>query len=228
MRGIQDAYKTVQWFKHISDINLNSEILVVGAGGIGSNLAFQLGRIGFNFTIYDADRVEAHNMSQMFNTNDVNKLKVTALQKTLQTYNPSVQVNSVSSMWESINGTSGIVFSCVDNMKTRRDLFHEWYNTFADKSNTVFIDARLNSEDFRIFTIYANNIKDVEDYKRNWLFNDKEASEPLCTNKQTPHIGTLCGCLMVGIFTNWLCRNDDLYRKVQFRTDFHLPLLNLS
>jgi len=54
-----DRYKDVQWFgKPYSDIT------VVGAGGIGSNVAFQLGRLGFTFTIFDNDTVEAVNMYQ--------------------------------------------------------------------------------------------------------------------------------------------------------------------
>ena len=214
------AYKNVQWFG-----KPHGEITVIGAGGIGSNVAFQLGRLGFPFVIYDNDRVEIHNMSQMFTIKQVNEYKVTALFRTISDFNSAIRINGITEMWTKKEAITDIMFSCVDNMKTRRELFETWLNDKYGNNDTVFIDARLNSEDMKIFVITGRNRKAVDEYLSKWLFSDAEASEPLCTNKQTPHIGTICGSLMVALFTNWLCRNDVLSRTLPFKTEIHIPLM---
>lgn len=217
-----DRYKDVQWFgKPYSDIT------VVGAGGIGSNVAFQLGRLGFTFTIFDNDTVEAVNMSQLFDYGQVGVPKVIAINDTIQKFNPNCRVLSVNEMWTIEQGATEIVFSCVDNMKTRKELFNTWVEQ-QDTGGNVFIDARLNSEDMRIFVIHGSNYNQIGEYRNKWLFSDEEASEPLCTNKQTPHIGTICGSLMVSLFTNWLCRNDALMRLLPFKVEIHIPTMTFT
>ena len=214
------AYKDVQWFG-----KPHGEITVIGAGGIGSNVAFQLGRLGFPFTIYDNDRVEIHNMSQMFTIKQVNEYKVTALFRTISDFNSAIRINGVTEMWTTKELITDIMFSCVDNMKTRIELFAKWRDSRRGNNDSVFIDARLNSEDMKIFVITGRDDKAMNEYMSKWLFSDAEASEPLCTNKQTPHIGTICGSLMVALFTNWLCRNDVLSRTLPFKTEIHIPLM---
>ena len=116
-----DRYKDIQWFG-----KPYGEITVIGAGGIGSNVAFQLGRLGFTFTIFDNDTVEAANMSQLFDYGQVGIPKVIAINATIQKFTPNSKVLSVNEMWSTEQGTTEIIFSCVDNMKTRKDLFNAW------------------------------------------------------------------------------------------------------
>jgi hypothetical protein len=126
-----------------------------------------------------------------------------------------------------------VVFCCVDNMLTRKILFNSWQHTMLNSidtnsllknniKNAVFIDARLDAESFRIFTISGVNVKHQQEYQSEWLFSDAEAAELNCTNKQTPHIGTMCGTYMLAAFNNWLCNKTDFRRPTPFRIEVDL------
>lgn len=68
----------------------NKTILILGLGGIGSNVAIILERAGFNsFYLVDCDSVEESNLIRQFpyNSNDVGKLKTTIMQKRLKKSN---------------------------------------------------------------------------------------------------------------------------------------------
>jgi len=67
---------------------------IAGAGGLGSNCAMHLVRMGFRqFVIADFDRVEPSNLNrQFFFAHQVGESKVTALQANLAAINPEVEV----------------------------------------------------------------------------------------------------------------------------------------
>lgn len=68
----------------------NKNILILGLGGIGSNVAVILERAGFNsFTLVDCDVVEESNLIRQFpyNFNDIGKLKTKVLQEKLKNSN---------------------------------------------------------------------------------------------------------------------------------------------
>lgn len=67
---------------------------IAGAGGLGSNCAFNLVRCGFKkITVCDFDVVEASNLNRQFYFLDqIGKSKVEALQSNLLRINPDVQV----------------------------------------------------------------------------------------------------------------------------------------
>ena len=70
---------------------------IAGAGGLGSNCAFNLARCGFKrFTICDFDTVELSNLNRQFYFIDQAGLpKVSALRTNLLRINPAVQVDAV-------------------------------------------------------------------------------------------------------------------------------------
>lgn len=64
----------------------NKNIVILGLGGIGSNVALMLSRTGFDtFTLVDFDRVERSNLIRQYpyNEKDIGKLKTTALESKL-------------------------------------------------------------------------------------------------------------------------------------------------
>ncbi|BCS96070.1 thiamine biosynthesis protein ThiF [Desulfoluna limicola] len=87
---------------------------IAGAGGLGSNCAMHLVRMGFRrFVIADFDRVEVSNLNrQFFFAHQVGEMKVKALQDNLVAINPKVEaiIHSVCVSADNI----GSLFDCCD------------------------------------------------------------------------------------------------------------------
>jgi sulfur carrier protein ThiS adenylyltransferase len=69
---------------------------IAGAGGLGSNCAFNLVRCGFNkITVCDFDRVETSNLNRQFYFSDqIGISKVEALKSNLLRINPDVEITA--------------------------------------------------------------------------------------------------------------------------------------
>ncbi len=72
-----------------------AHITIAGAGGLGSNIAIALTRIGVgHLTLIDFDTVELSNLNrQQFKLSQVDMPKVVALKQNLQEFNPFVEIN---------------------------------------------------------------------------------------------------------------------------------------
>jgi len=70
---------------------INTNILIVGCGNLGSVLAPILSKMGVQtFLLYDSDLIEEHNISnQSFNRKDIAKVKVFSLEETLIDVHPT-------------------------------------------------------------------------------------------------------------------------------------------
>lgn len=90
------------------------KIGVAGAGGLGSNSAFNLVRSGFKkFTIVDFDVVEASNLNrQFFFLDQINMPKVEALKENLESINPDVEIEAICKTIT--KGNINHLFSCCD------------------------------------------------------------------------------------------------------------------
>jgi len=76
---------------------LDSKILIVGAGGLGSPAAFYLAAAGIGtIGIIDDDRVELSNLQRqiLHSTKDIGKVKVDSAKEKMQALNPEVRVNA--------------------------------------------------------------------------------------------------------------------------------------
>ena len=95
--------------KYTSKPNLSkfqaTSIAIAGAGGIGSNIAILLTRLGFDrFEIVDHDVVEASNLNrQVYNLEDIGTKKVFALQKHLNLINPKISLKLHDNLWKADN-----------------------------------------------------------------------------------------------------------------------------
>ena len=78
---------------------------IAGAGGLGSNCAFNLVRSGFSkFVIVDYDVVEGSNLNRQFFFNDqIGESKVKMLKENLERINPDVEVTVVEKKIEKDN-----------------------------------------------------------------------------------------------------------------------------
>ena len=106
---------------------LDANVLIVGAGGLGSPAAMYLAAAGVGtLTIYDDDVVDLSNLQRQIShyTPDIGMDKVISTRKTLNALNPDVQVVAVKARLEQEaldlevkNAT--LVLDCSDNFATR-------------------------------------------------------------------------------------------------------------
>lgn len=110
----------------------NTKVLIVGCGGLGSNVANILVRCGFvKFTLVDFDVVEVKNLNrQLFFISQCGVKKVEALKKNLHKVNPQVKVETLCMKVNSKNClniikkvNADVVVEAVDDEKTKKLLF---------------------------------------------------------------------------------------------------------
>ena len=106
---------------------LNSKVLVIGAGGLGSHVlpllvSSGVGHIG----IVDDDKVSMSNLPRqtLYNVKDINKPKVEAAKKHLRLLNPDVKIKTYQTRLNEGNAKEIIkgyqlVIDCTDNFETK-------------------------------------------------------------------------------------------------------------
>ena len=156
-------------------------IHIIGVGGIGSPLAFQLVKMGFNkFVFYDHDILEEHNIAnQMYRLRDVGKPKVEALEEFLRphTYEGQYILPHKGKFTDEMTIDEGdIVMVCVDSMDTRIDL---WRNMLKDRPWGLYMEARMGGEIFKIYSVTQDNKNDYD--TPDILYPSSEAVELPCT-----------------------------------------------
>lgn len=122
--------------------------------------------------IYDFDDVEVHNIpNQYYDTEDLGKLKAEALVEKLKKINPDITVNVSTEAVkpEDIKKMSGYVFSLVDSMKVRKELWE------AAKTNNNIInvwESRLGSDQARVYSLPIIEGKDYHKYEQDFYDDD--------------------------------------------------------
>lgn len=122
-----------------------SEILLVGAGGIGSNLAINLALEGFVVNLYDYDNIEENNLNrQMFYYDNVGKNKAKTLEnfcKKLKTKGKILAHSEKFSLNNLLNLKNySVIVSCVDNWNSRKEL-----NQLALLSNIPLLNLSVTT-----------------------------------------------------------------------------------
>ncbi|SFU63223.1 [sulfur carrier protein ThiS] adenylyltransferase [Polaromonas sp. YR568] len=106
---------------------LNSHVLIIGAGGLGSPVALYLGSAGVgHITIADHDRVDTTNLQRQIahNLARVNEFKAESARQAIAAINPDVKVTTVTERAEGelldrlVQGAD-LVLDCTDNFATR-------------------------------------------------------------------------------------------------------------
>lgn len=123
---------------------LDSKVLIIGMGGLGSPAAMYLAAAGIgNLIISDFDVVEESNLQRQIihQTNNVGDLKAHSARQTILDINPDCQVDMIDrelleDELESYISTSDIVLDCSDNFPTRFAV-----NRFCVKTRTPLVSA---------------------------------------------------------------------------------------
>jgi molybdopterin/thiamine biosynthesis adenylyltransferase len=106
---------------------LNSHVLIVGAGGLGSPVALYLGSAGVgHITIVDHDRVDTTNLQRQIahNLARVNEFKAESARQAIAAINPDVKVTPVTeraegALLDRLVQSADLVLDCTDNFATR-------------------------------------------------------------------------------------------------------------
>lgn len=200
------------------------EVTLGGGGGIGSNLAYILIKLGYDIALFEYDVVEPLNIGgQMFYLDDVGETKAFAITRMATKVNKDSKIFAAGQLTqyatdEFINPITLVGF---DSIEARRILFEKWYATYKDAANAIFIESRQNAEDFEIFAVTP----DKADRYRETLFTE-EIEELPCNYKSTTQTGFINAGMMIGIMTNFISNldNPDI-RIIPFRTSFCIPMM---
>lgn len=235
-----NRFKDAPWFP-----KENAEVIVGGAGGIGSWLTILLARTSTpNIMVYDFDLLEAHNMAgQLYPVEAVGKLKVEALAETVKSFTGTTILGFNEKLTKDTPSTN-IMFGAFDNMEARKSIFDSWMGFVeiwkttkekVDKGETTWenegispvtpllIDGRLTLEQIQIFSVTPEL---AEEYEKEYLFPDGDVEDEVCTLKQTSHTAAMIGGHMVGFYTNHLANeySGEASRNVPFKWEYFTPV----
>lgn len=213
----KSRFSDAPWF------NNPQEIVVGGAGGIGSWVALFLARIGHSLILYDNDVIEEVNLAgQFYGKKQINKNKAVATAENISFFAPtSVQV--LGEYTASSGLVSDIMFSCFDSIKARKLMFEAWKE---NPDRIAFIDGRMLAEDGQVFCVTPATETEYEQH----LFDDSEVQDAPCSFKATSHCGALIASLMVNCLNSILTNlaYEEEIRPVNFQSSFCLSLMNFE
>lgn len=203
-------------------------ILLAGLGGIGSYVAFLLSRMHpFRIVMYDDDVVESANISgQLYCMEDIGECKVNAIYNTMKRFSNFYNANALRERITDGTPASDIMICGFDNMEARKTFYRVWKTHVRcsdNKDKCLFIDGRLAAEEFQVFAIKGDDERAMGIYEEEWLFNDSEAEETLCSYKQTTFMANMIGSVMVNLFVNFVANEYDpvFPRDVPFLTAYN-------
>ena len=205
-------FSGTEWYNEIQ----KARIIVAGIGGIGSNLVFQLARMSPEaIFMYDDDNVEMVNMSgQLYSTEDIGKSKVDAMEDMMRKYTSMRNIFALKQRFESDSEAADIMMCGFDNMVARKTFFHSWRKHLRDvsddeKKKCLYLDGRLSIDTLQIFCLTGDDDYNISRYVEDYLFDDSEAEQTVCSMKQTTYLACMIGSMMVNLFTNFVANQLD-------------------
>ena len=171
---------------------LKSNVLIVGAGGLGSPIAIYLAALGVgNIGIIDKDIVETSNLSRqiIFANSDVKKKKSSIAINKLKKLNPDIRLKSFQKklIKKNINQIAknfDIVVDGSDNFRTRFLI-----NDYCLESKKILISGAINRFDGQVYTF--NFSKEKSPCLRCFIPNMPINSDDNCETEGV--LGTLAG-----------------------------------
>ena len=134
---------------------LKSNVLIVGAGGLGSPIAIYLAAIGIGkIGIADKDSVEISNLSRqiLFTSNDVKKNKSSTAINKLKKINPGIKLQSFNKNLTKINidrmaKNFDVIVDGSDNFRTRFLI-----NDYCLKNKKILVSGAISKFDGQVYT----------------------------------------------------------------------------
>lgn len=219
-------FSSAEWFNKIQE----QVVTLGGLGGIGSYVAFLLGRLKVkNLFMYDFDSVEEANLSgQLYSTDNIGQHKTTAIAFMLLKYCQYYNALEKNNAFVLESPTTDIMIGGFDSMESRYNFYHAWKKrvqakkTKEDKEKCLLIDARLAAEEFQVFCIKGTDDYLMKKYEEDWLFSDDQAEATVCSYKQTSFCANMIGSVVVNLFVNFVANqlNPLMERALPFITKY--------
>lgn len=222
---VTSRFSSAIWYEAIH----TKQVTLAGLGGIGSYVAFLLGRMNIDrLYLYDDDIVEEGNMSgQLYSNLQIGLAKTEATVDNLHKFCTFYHCSSLMQKFTSISRATNIMICGFDNMEARKIFFESWRERVVslpdeERKKCLFIDGRLAAEEFQIFCITGDDLWHMKKYATEWLFSDSDAETTVCSYKQTSFMANMIGSYIVNIFTNFVTRECDspIPRCVPFFTSY--------
>ena len=244
MESSLSRISSAPWF----NIVRKQSVLLAGVGGIGSNAAYCLSRLGLkSMFLIDDDIVETENINgQFYSFGDLRKPKVRALKDNIRAFSNQRSMDFkerlTSSRCIELMETRIIntLITGFDNMQSRKEAYNAFKSiceTSANKGPFLYIDGRMNAEEFQIIclTSLSEDKYRFKLYEDDYLFADEEAESTICSFKQTSFVAQIIGGMITNLFVNFwnnvslMEKNDDtvLQRSVPFVTEYSADLMIL-
>ncbi|HRC28458.1 MAG TPA: ThiF family adenylyltransferase [Candidatus Saccharimonas sp.] len=192
---------------------IDTAVTIVGCGGIGSNVAFELITMGFKrFVLYDDDVVEMRNLASQkaYRHSDLFRPKVEALADVLFEYGAEKVLLRQRRFTADDVIEGSIIIGAVDSMSSRRAI---WAAVQASPEVELYLDGRLDSE---VAQICAVDPLDANWYESRWLFSDEEASQTgNCTMRVIVYPATVMAGVMCRHLSRWY-QGEPITQFVQF------------
>ena len=141
---------------------LNSSVLIVGAGGLGSPIAIYLAAMGIGkIWIIDKDKVEMSNLSRqiIFESKDIKKKKSSTAISKLRKINPDIQLKSFNKNLTTININEvakkfDIIVDGSDNFRTRFLI-----NDYCLNNKKILVSGAISKFDGQVYTFNSQDAK---------------------------------------------------------------------
>jgi len=190
-------------------------IMIGGAGGIGSWVALALSRIGHNLFIYDFDTVDEFNLGgQFYSHEQVYLRKVDALRNNLIKFSAQ-HINTFGKFLED-SEVCPITIAAFDNMEARKMLFNQWKKL---ETPLLFIDGRMSAEHFEVFAVTPDR---ADQWEKDW-FPSSEANVVACSYKATTFNAMGIAYIITTAVNNFLSLHlgTDITRELPYKWTFH-------
>lgn len=223
-------FSGADWYEDIQQ----KTIILAGLGGIGSWTAMMLSRMHpLQIILYDDDIIDATNLAgQLYSQDMVGKSKVDSiadLMKNFSDYKSTVAIQRriVGDPSECV----GPIMICgFDNMEARKTFFDKWYSYIhtipsQNLKDCLFVDGRLNMEEFQIFCIQGNDSYHISEYVNNALFDDSKAESAICSMKQTTYCSAMIGALIANLIVNFITNKEFPMRNLPYFTYYNANMM---
>ena len=227
-------FSGASWFEAAKSIS----VTLAGVGGIGSWTSLLLSRISTSIRInlHDDDKVEVVNLAgQMFSSNQVGLYKVYAAQEVIRYFSGSYCNASNFRISTTSNIYDKIVICGFDNMEARKLLYNKWKAlaksfSAAQQGEFLFIDGRMNAEEFQIFSIVGDDDYNMKRYEEEFLFSDAEVAPAVCSYKQTTYCASMIASFIINSLVNFLSNQnlENMPRQVPFYINYDAQLMHLK
>jgi len=176
---------------------LNSHVVIVGLGGLGSPVAMYLAAAGVgHLTLIDHDKVELSNIQRqiLHASTDIGKNKTNSALETLKDINPEIEISTINTKLENNNlkdliKQASVVIDATDNFDSRFML-----NKLCVNAGTPLVSGAAIRMEGQI-CVFLNNNEGGPCYRCLYR-NDHDGTEETCsdTGILAPVVGII-GCI---------------------------------